>query len=95
MEVRFYPITSATLVKTSLSFVEVFCGIMTKLQKKGFVWKQRGVCLYEGGPIVLGWLCAVVCVCVCVCVREGERVCVGLRNGFCNCERSVHQIQLL
>lgn len=46
MEVRFYPITSTTLVKNSLPFVKVFCGIMTKLQKKGFVWKQRGVCLY-------------------------------------------------
>lgn len=81
MEVRFYPITSATLVKTSPSFVEVFCGIMTKLQKKGFVWKQRGVCLYERGPIVLGWLCAIVCVCACVYFS----VCVSLRNCFCNC----------
>lgn len=88
MEVCFYPITSATLVKTSRSFVGVFCGIMTKLQEKGFVWKQRGVCLYKRRPIVLGWLCAVVCVCVC----KGERVCVSLGNCFCNC---AHQIQLL
>lgn len=66
---------------------------MTKLQKEGFVRKQREACLYERGPIVLGQLCAIVCVCVCVCV--GERECVSLRHCFCNCERRVHQIQLL
>lgn len=54
MEAHFYPVTSTTLVKTSRFFVGVFCGIMTKLQGKGFVWKQRGVCLYESRPIVLG-----------------------------------------
>lgn len=37
MVVLFYPVTNQIPVKTSLSATEIFCGIMTKLQKKAFV----------------------------------------------------------
>lgn len=68
MVVHFYPITKRILVKTSLSVTEVFCGIMTKLQKKAFVWKQRSVFVCEREPIV-----TIVVMCMCVCVHLRSR----------------------
>jgi len=74
----FYPITNQISGKTSLYAEEVFCGIMTKLKKQAFVWKQRGVCLCAREPAIVVAVCVCVCVYACVPACEPPLMCAHL-----------------